>query len=146
MTCSCKRCTAPRPTRRSQRKGPAYGSWCRPYMIMFAVSALASVACMATKAKLFFDKVRARRQSGSGDGGHGLALSSAARQQNLKERLGSNKLDQYRVYAPLCRPASCPVRRLVAAMSLARPRYCDLVLVICEVRSPRCIAILHHLR
>ena len=71
---------------------------CGRYMIMFAVAALVSVVCMATKVKLFYDKYRARNRSGNGGSD---ALSIAARRRALKDRVDGNKLDQHRMYPPL---------------------------------------------
>jgi hypothetical protein len=64
---------------------------------MFAVAALVSIVCMATKIKLFCDKYRARNRSGNGGGGNDV-LSIAARRQALKDFVDSNVLDQHRMY------------------------------------------------
>jgi hypothetical protein len=80
-------------------------------MIMFAVAALVSVVCMATKVKLFYDKYRARNRSGNG-GSDGLSI--AARRQALKDRVDSNALDRHRMYPPLeSERAACPLRLFV---------------------------------
>jgi hypothetical protein len=62
---------------------------------MFAVAALVSVVCMATKVKLFYDKYRARNRSGNGGSDDGLSI--AACRQALKDRVDSNALDQHRM-------------------------------------------------
>ena len=102
-------------------------------MIMFAVAALVSVFCMATKLKLFYDKYRARNRSGNGGGGNDV-LSIAARRRAVKDRVDGIVLDQHRMYPPLkSERAACPLRVLVPLRVWRVHSYCDLVLLIGEV-------------